>query len=446
MNLQAPVQRQSRLLSLPTELQILNFDLAYSRSSDIKLIDKHLWRSQERERKRSAPSQPGYTIRPFPEAKILSFMVSKAFLDMAASAFIGTQAVDLSQFTPTPNSIRSLLWVYARDLIVDIYAFWKLERCVRLKKLTFKMRPCQIDDAARQSAIDADSDEIPETNDWSLNKRLSADDFRKLTSLNTYFRPVGGLTAFNIISDSLFRQLSKEQQENSDANLRTCENSVRSKVLAAKSASSQVHVADGGDHKVASMTHGSDQAFQSGRSGPAPPPLTLKDPRRLTAISVENEEQATSPPAPPKPHAKPSFANQIYGPSTIMSKHTDGRGRGTKRLPVSDFLESLPKRRKVAYANTPAGASEHSPSSPSVDCLVSTAGSLSPSPVSISCQPLSKTGVNYCAPQAPQNSKKLYIFAEPSLSAVLPQLERLLDENDPEPMSWIRGMKAKGKL
>ena len=86
-----PLSDEPRLLSLPGELQDIIFDFAYQPQPGIKYIDRKQWGNVERDRRRV--DRDAYIPRPFPEAFVQSFTVSKAFFIAAARAWVGNQVI-----------------------------------------------------------------------------------------------------------------------------------------------------------------------------------------------------------------------------------------------------------------------------------------------------------------------------------------------------------------
>lgn len=80
------------LFQLPQEIQDMTFDFAYPAVPGLRAITKKQWdRAQWKLRRDQGP---GYICKPFPEAKVSEFLVSKRFFVSAARSFISHQTFD----------------------------------------------------------------------------------------------------------------------------------------------------------------------------------------------------------------------------------------------------------------------------------------------------------------------------------------------------------------
>ncbi|KAK1074864.1 hypothetical protein LTR74_000708 [Friedmanniomyces endolithicus] len=86
VSLPSPPPRRSRLLGLPQELRDTIFGLAFPHNEDVINISFALWELREKRSRRNADGSSYFMPRPF--HKVIEFMVSKAFFEEAARAFV----------------------------------------------------------------------------------------------------------------------------------------------------------------------------------------------------------------------------------------------------------------------------------------------------------------------------------------------------------------------
>ena len=105
-----------QLLKLPQEIQDMIFALTYARRADVKIITPNVWHARERER-RSTLGSDSYVKRPFPPRAVSQLLVSKQYLEAAASAYVGSCQVI---FEGDPRWTKlSLLLQFVQRLVLE---------------------------------------------------------------------------------------------------------------------------------------------------------------------------------------------------------------------------------------------------------------------------------------------------------------------------------------
>ena len=431
------------------------YDLAFVRPVDGEFISKRNWRSRERERKRAVSTGTVYDKQVFPGPKVSEFLVSKDFLVFAVRTYVHSHPADTAKDYFSVASSDNIFTRSAKDIVADSWVIYNLFRYASsMDKLSVRM--CRFDFSTCKASLRAgtnnDSDESSDDDAQRLEESvistvLTEDDFVELLEWCDRFEGLENVTEFRFIDNSPAYRLSQEQTAIFQENLRTLEGFLRSRIIAPMPTKTKGHTTSAINDRLTEAIPSPTDGFavQSTRM-----PVSREPPRRQTAATVGprdsmfDAERVQVPRSPPNvPHTTPKTNSERKTLVSSTLQYANVCGKRSRSLVVEDIPQLMPKRRKVVHAATSMPLQQRWSTSPQVGTTLKTYGRPNlPSRVTSMSRPIKAHEVS---PQL--SSSNLPTAAETSiLSGILPELERLLDTDNPTLTAWVMRMKASGKL
>lgn len=453
---------------LPTELQVIIFDLAFARSADVTPIDKVQWRDRERLKKRQRPSGADYVKRPFPGPKVSELMVSKQFFDLAARSYVQSQWVEYSHACFSHRDENNIFVKYAEDIVADVFQLELLKyHFVNLRKLAVKMSRTGFCVHATYSRAGNDddslsdedaSDDEPVEDKWNrletslIEERLQSEDFATCGELNRLFEGFKGLAEFRLIDDDHFSYTSPTNKMKWQANLKAYEEYVWQTIISKMSADREVNAGRTSEKALALVAH-------------KPRSSTARSPHPWLAVEpLPPYPRATS--ASALPLAAPCAQIDLAQPSAlsrvIMTDQAEvGHGNTSVSMDASDrirkrFAEdgdpwTSPKRLRYDQAVTslkydPAVASRPETQDSTFPPGLHGDFGKPRSAVSSSSAPLTGTKSTLGSASSPYTQGLPELQVSFRLGAVLLQLEHRLEAGDVALRAWVADMKTRFEL
>ena len=182
-NTSTAAKQRLHLLGLPQEIQLMIFGYAYARPSGVELITAEDWRDRELGVKSVSPASASHIRRPFPEAKVVEFLVSTYFFAMAAKTYVTSRPISHPQLlTGFRGFSHNIFVLFAKNITCALPPLHYIGSSFNVKTLAVHMAPHDL-------RFDVETDDLLDDN-WILNRPLTRNDCLRLKDITKSFRRV----------------------------------------------------------------------------------------------------------------------------------------------------------------------------------------------------------------------------------------------------------------